>query len=90
MDDSKNIPNYYSNGIQISMSLFDILIEFGKNYPEKNIETNNIEPKFEKEFGVFLSPQHFKAFVHILNGHLLKYEEQFGKINTPPKEIEKQ
>ena len=90
MDNSKSIPNYYSNGIQVTMSLFDILIEFGKNFPEIDIETKSVTPKFEKEFGVFLSPQHFKAFVHILNDHLVKYEKQFGKINTPLKEIEEQ
>ena len=84
MEKSNDIPVYYCNGVSLKMSIFDILFEFGKNIPQANDKTGEPKPEFVPEFKVFMSPQHFKAYVKILNQHLQRYEESFGNINDTP------
>ena len=85
MEKLENLPVYYTNAINIRVSLFDILLELGKMYPNINPETKDLNLEFNHELSVFMSPQHFKEFVKILNNHLVKYEEKFGIINEIPK-----
>lgn len=81
MENLKEIPVYYCNGVNIRLSIFDVFFVFGQNHPKTNPETKKIEPDFKPDFNLFMSPQHFKALVKIMNDNLKTYEEKFGIIN---------
>ena len=91
MSEGKTI---YSNSIGMNISLFDFTLQFN---------LVNIENKSEiiDSCRVFLSPQHAKALLIVLEHNIKLYEEQFkttisipenikdiltGKAQVPPKE----
>lgn len=84
MDSPNELPVFYTNAVNIRVSLFDILMECGKMYPKADEKTNDIKPEFIHEFSIFMSPQHFKELVIMFNKQLETYEKKFGKINEPP------
>ena len=61
MENSDTTPVYYCNSANIRMSVFDILLIFGKNFAEKKPDSEKIQVNFVEDFQVFMSPQHFKA-----------------------------
>lgn len=66
---------FYSNKATIGISLFDVRLFF--------METNPLDAENpEKECcNIVMSPQHFKAFVKVVNDNLAAYERVFGPIN---------
>lgn len=79
----KEIAIYYSNIAGIEGSIYDFKLLFGR---KKNIkaEANNDD----WEAGVYMSPQHAKAFAKLLDLNIKNYEKKFGEINM--KEFEYQ
>lgn len=71
---AEKIPQYYSNNAMVNMSTFDFKIDFAIGSPDS----------FEMLAEVRMSPQHFKAFVGVLNQNLISYEQLFGMINLEP------
>ena len=87
MENEEKTPTYYCNAVNAKLSPYDIFLEFGKSIPLIG-EDGKIEIKFERDFYLYSSPQHFKAFVEMVNGQLSLYEKEFGKINLPSKDTE--
>lgn len=67
----------YSNSVNLSMQIFDLSMSFNVNHPNGQVD---------EKVQVFMSPQHAKLFSQILSENILKYEEVFGSIPTPPSE----
>lgn len=71
MSESSKNDVIYTNLINVSLSQFDIALDVC--YREGN--------KVQSQTKVVMSPQHFKALVHMLMNNLKQYEELFGAIN---------
>jgi len=68
----------YANSVQIRISVWDFLLEFGVARPAVNgIEIDNFQ-------GVFLSPQQAKALSLMLQQNVNNYEQAFGEIKLDP------
>ncbi|ARK31850.1 DUF3467 domain-containing protein [Halalkalibacter krulwichiae] len=67
----------YANNVEISMQLYDIVMDFSIMNPDKSLEGGA---------KVFMSPEHAKVFAKILLDHIKSYEEAFGKIPEAPTE----
>lgn len=70
----------YSNNCNLRISNWDFFFEFGRvvNITDREVEVNS-------EVGVYMSPQHAKAFMKVCADHLAQYEKGFGVIATEPK-----
>lgn len=64
-------------------------MELGINVPEMEKTTKEIRPKFKPAFVMIMSPEHFKAYVKMVNNNLELYEKQYGKINKLPEKKKK-
>lgn len=73
------VPYVYSNHAEINTSINDVKIDFGTAMKDRN---NKIV--FENSATVFMSPQHAKKLVDILNQQLIKYELMFGELPKAP------
>lgn len=80
MEIKERAPIMYSNAVRISMSNYDFMLDLGLNVP-------TVDPKTQRPARTILplatfsmSPQHFKAFVHLAVKQLGEYEKQFGEI----------
>ncbi len=76
------IPKFYSNSTKFTSSYYDIQMGFGR------VAINNLQepsvPMLEAQFMVQMSPQHFKVFVDLAQKKIEEYEDQYGKIPSPP------
>ena len=79
--------SYYCNLVSIRMSIFDIVLECGKNVAVE--ENGEVRLELNKECSIYMSPQHFKAMTIMLVRNLETYEKKFGKINLPEKKDDK-
>jgi len=73
LDKAKGQPEY-CNSMVVTSSQLDFQILFGYHDAPDNPELTKIFSK------IAMSPQHYKAFVDILQQQLRKYEEEFGAI----------
>jgi hypothetical protein len=77
----KPIPDLYANSTEISISIYDVQIDFGiRSSTEETSKTVAI---------VRMSPQHALAMARLLLKNLREYERQVGKINLPRDLLEK-
>lgn len=67
----------YANSVQLSMQLYDIVMDFSISNPDGT---------FEGGAKVFMSPEHAKVFAQILVENIKGYEETFGPIPSAPTE----
>lgn len=72
----------YSNGVQLSMSPWDIRMDFGQMLDD---EPN--KPELFSDVSVLMSPSHAVAFLKALENTIIKYENAFGPINDPTAKI---
>lgn len=72
----------YTNSVQVRYSLWDFFLTFGmvKQVGEQLV--------IENYQGVYLSPQHTKALVGILQERLDRYEAAFGAIHVELTRVE--
>lgn len=71
------IPTIYTNSASFAIGEYDFQFVFYSQYPSfdgKDTDSNNF-------VRLIMSPQHAKVFSIILQHHIKKYEEDFGKIN---------
>ena len=68
-------PVFYTNGLEISTSLFDVQIRINHTFRTEGqtMLANNLGT-------LVMSPQHAKAFAKNLTGAIAKYEETFGPL----------
>lgn len=67
----------YSNGVQLSMSPWDIRMDFGQ------MMDGEPKPELQTDVTVLMSPSHAVAFLKALVSTVAKYENAFGPINDP-------
>jgi chromosome condensin MukBEF MukE localization factor len=60
----------YCNGVGMKVSLYDFSLRFNMNDAETNTLIDSVN--------VFLSPQHAKAFLMVLDKNIKQYEEAFN------------
>ena len=65
----------YSNFVMISHSTSDFILDFTCMLPGMQ------QPQVRSR--VVMAPEHAKRLLMALNDNILKYEQQFGKINLP-------
>ncbi len=75
----EDVPDVYANSVNMTMSVYDIILTFGQMTDPKD------GPKINAV--VRMSPQHAKVFGMLLLKHLKKYEKDIGKIAIPSKMI---
>jgi len=80
----EDIPTIYANNVEIMTSIYDIRIDLGL-VTSLNTETNELF--IEKQAKIFMSPQHAKDFLNVMEKQINNYEKNFGKI--PPNTTEK-
>jgi len=71
----EDVPDVYANSVNMTMSVYDIVLQFGQMTDPKD------GPKINAM--VRMSPQHAKVFGMLLLKHLKKYEKDIGKITIP-------
>ena len=81
MDNEKQF--YYINVASIESSNYDFKINFGRFKGHKEGEEINMDNNMDLE--ICMSPQHAKAFAHMLMHNIQQYEEMFGTICIQPK-----
>ena len=75
---SENYSRIYSNGVQLSMSPWDIRMDFGQMLEG---ELNKVA--LVTDVTILMSPSHAAAFCKALLSTIGKYENAFGPINDP-------
>ena len=83
MAENQRLPMYYSNRAKIVISTNDFqqLFFFSDATVAKAGKVKTNEIPLAK---VTMSPQHFKAYVQMLQAQLVKYEKTFGEIQLKP------
>jgi hypothetical protein len=71
----EDAPVVYANHTQIAASIFDFRLQFGQIL---KADQDELRVKFMTT--VFLSPQHMKAFLALLNQKVHDWEQQYGEI----------
>ncbi|KUO66302.1 MAG: hypothetical protein APF84_17885 [Gracilibacter sp. BRH_c7a] len=66
----------YCNNVNIQVTNYDIILNFSYK--------SNAEQE-AKLISIVMSPQHTKAFAHLLSEKVRKYEEIFGPLNLEAK-----
>ena len=72
---SERIPDIYANWVRVSMSMFDITLEFGLRTPQ--------EEEAQKKGRVRMSPQHARSLLILLQRYLDEYGDTFQEIRLP-------
>ena len=68
----------YANSVQVRMSVWDFLLNFGTMQQSGNeLTLSNFQ-------GIYLSPQQAKALSSVLAHNVAQYESTFGKIALEP------
>ena len=82
------LPKIYSNAVKISRTFDDFQIIFG----HRTLDVLREKPLMivEARALIQLSPQHFKLLVKAVSEQLAKYEKEFGIIQTPPENEDKE
>ena len=70
----------YANNVMMTATNWDFLLEFGRI-----VESTPLLTRSEALIGVYMSPQHAKAFSKALVENIANYEKVFGEIVTEPK-----
>lgn len=72
---SDNVASYYTNSINIRLSVYDVSLLFGE--VEEATEDSFVVRQIAR---VTMSPQHAKALATLLSNRLEAYERQFGPL----------
>lgn len=75
MDDKKIL---YANSAEVRSSFYDLIFSFSTKMP-----LPDGRPEIRDGADIVMSPQHAKTFLFILQNHIRKYEDTFGKIELP-------
>ncbi len=71
------IPTFYSNIAQAVTSPYDVILRFGR----RKLETERAEGvTISDAIQVYMSPQHARAVMALLERQLADYEERYGPI----------
>ena len=68
-------PVYYSNSIEIGLSVYDIMLVLGRT-----IRSDNEKIVINQVARVMMSPQHARVLAKLLDEKLEQYESMFGPI----------
>ncbi len=74
----------YVNGVTVSSTFFDFLLDFKNEYIYEN-EGKQVKETTDVE-RIRMSPQMAKALADLLGNNVLSYEEQYGEIPSLVKE----
>ena len=72
------VPRFYSNNVQIRMTVMDLVFRFGEFSEEKDGGFC-----IREVARVSMSPQHAKALRKVLNQYIDQYETDHGRIPSP-------
>jgi hypothetical protein len=72
------VGSYYANHTGISVSPWDITLRFGRILPGQS-------PSIEEGLFVYMSPQHAKAFLLLMQEQVGVYESTYGPLTLPPR-----
>jgi Protein of unknown function (DUF3467) len=73
----------YANSVQVRVNLWDFFLLFGRinQTAPDNVAIHNFQ-------GIYISPQHAKALLKILQQNIQQYETAFGEIRLEPQAAE--
>lgn len=77
-EEDNSIPDIYTNNVQISGTVYEVLISFGLSTPQGDGTTSDKEI-----IRVRMSPQQALAMSLLLNNNLKAYNETFKEIYLP-------
>jgi hypothetical protein len=73
------IPSFYTNSVQLQLSVFDLKLLFGVI-----VSAAAPQPLMRPIAEVVMSPQHAKALAALLTAHVRGYENRFGQLPEIP------
>lgn len=75
---------FYSNGLQVAVSPFDINLKFlRQGAPDNAVEGKPMQPQVLDEIIIAMSPAHAKAMLSGLFQSIMSYEKDVGPIALP-------
>ena len=81
LNQSEKYLRIYSNGVQLSMSPWDIRFDVGQ------MVEGEAKAQLLTDVTILMSPGHAVAFLKALASTIVKYENAFGSINDPMAKI---
>ncbi len=78
---SDDLKIYYANNVNITVTIFDVTIDFGQRQTHIDLEN----PPIINDLRIMMSLEHAKVFSQKLTDLLASYEENVGQIVTEPK-----
>ncbi|MGE0813260.1 MAG: DUF3467 domain-containing protein [Vicinamibacterales bacterium] len=79
IDTAASFVSTYANNVLLAMSPWDFRLTFGVI-----VEGTKRLLRIKNECEVYMSPQHAKAFLRLLESRVADYERKFGPIPMPP------
>jgi hypothetical protein len=75
----ENFVTLYANHVRIMLTRWDFFLQFGQIQDAQGSELLLLE-----QIGIYMSPQHAKAYRDLLDKQVKKYEKQYGAIADVP------